>query len=156
MPRDYHCKKCGNVHPPPTGKRCQWQDAPEEGDEGDNMMPLLQKMQKQIDEIQNSMRRDNTIDADNQSIEQEQQHHDSDSDGAVGSQLATITPESLRSDVRAMQRAAQRMAEFEDSDLEDDEVSVGGNKRRNSKKSGSLMSAADTIKRRIDWPHMFV
>ena len=110
MPKHYLCKKCGNVHAPPTGKKCQWQDetVAEEGNEG--MMALLQNMQRQMDDMRNEMRQSVRADADSQSVVPEQEVSDSESEEDGNAQAAVITPESLRSDVRAMKRAAQRIA----------------------------------------------
>ena len=67
-----------------------------------------------------------------------------------------ITPETLRSDVRAMERAARRIARFNDDDSDDSEEATTSRRRSSGKKSGSLLVAAAKVKKAIDWPHMHV
>ena len=66
------------------------------------------------------------------------------------------SPSSLREDARLMRQAAERLArlQIDDSDQED-ELPISS-RRAQGKKSGSLMLASDTVKKRIDWPHMYV
>ena len=183
MPREYHCKTCGIVHAPPTGKKCRWQNTEHEeevddgeevtemgaeGGETDPMMHLMlqmkqqmdgmeQNMRQQMDGIEERMRRVETG-GDNESVgarsAREGAENNGISDEQVGA-LDVITPATLRSDVRAMQRAAQRIAQIDTDDLDDDDIGYG-NRRNNGKKSGCLLTAADNVKTRIDWPHMYV
>ena len=183
MPREYLCKTCGVVHAPPTGKKCRWQE-PEpaeedsdnasgseigaEGGESSDLMQLMlqmkqqmdsrdQRMQQQMESIEQRMQRVETG-GDSESVGEHQRQPQADSEEPSIEQntsMDVITPATLRSDVRAMQRAAQRIAQLGTDDLDDDDYAYG-NRRNNGKKSGSLMSAANNIKTRIDWPQMYV
>ena len=65
------------------------------------------------------------------------------------------TPDTLRRDLRLMAQATKSLAQLRDSDNEI-EVNDTANVRRNGKKSGSLLMASDVVKKRIDWPHLYV
>ena len=183
MPRQYLCKTCGNVHAPPTGKKCRWQETEHEeddnesedmaemeaeGGETDPMMHLMLQMKQQMDGMEQNMRQQ--MDGIEERMRKVETGGDSESvrarpvrdadnenevDGEHSAALDVITPATLRNDVRAMQRAAQRIAQIGTDDLDDDDLGYGG-RRNNGKKSGSLLTKADNIKTRIDWPHMYV
>ena len=136
---------------------CPRQHAEEEGDRDSMMMGLMRKMQKQIDDMSQQMQVKDQPGEDNESVQSDLNSSEAGetSDETFGAQ-GGITPATLRSDVRAMQRAAERIAQFRSDDYDDEDDIIGGRTRTSGKKSGSLMTAADNIKKRIDWPHMHV
>ena len=168
MPRDYKCRKWGNSHQPPTGKRCPHRDEPVEAAGENDIMSMLRKMQEKLDSFDGMKEQmDGIVDrvsrvefgseggSETQQTETQVVAVERQDEGASGS---TITPESLRSDVKAMQRAAQRIASYrmdDEDDFEEDEDNSDGT-RKNGKKSGSLRLAADKVKRDIDWPHLHI
>ena len=170
MPRDYYCKKCGVTHQPPTGKKCEraMEEVEEENDGG--MLPLMQQMKEQLDRMDADMKEQMGVM--NERVKRVEDNSASgggaqmqaaaeagvrgDDERSSSDMQALITPASLRNDVRAMERAAQRIAQFRDDDDDDDEDTVGTRTRSSGKKSGSLLVAAGNIKKRIDWPHMYV
>ena len=163
MPRIYKCKKCGEQHGPPTGKHCRARESTEDGEQLnpiETMMPLLLELQQQMAEMKQSI-------ADNASrtpenVEREVESEDGESlergeeEKSEEAAATYTTPESLRKDVRAMQRAAARIASIQSDDSDDEDYGIIRKSRKNGKKSGSVMTATDTIRDRIDWPHMYV
>ena len=114
-------------------------------------------MRQQMDGIEERMRKVETG-GDSESVRARpvrDADNENEVDGEQSAALDVITPATLRSDVRAMQRAAQRIAQIGTDDLDDDDLGYRG-RRNNGKKSGSLLTKADNIKTRIDWPHMYV
>ena len=75
---------------------------------------------------------------------------------AAAENMQLVTPAELRDDIRAMERAAKRIAQFREWDEEETDGTGTLNTRTNTKKSGSLMVAADKVKDTIDWPHMHI
>ena len=68
--------------------------------------------------------------------------------------IATRT--TLWRDRRLMSRAVERLAQLSTDDLEE-EATVGiRSTRRHGKKSGSVLTASDSVARAIDWPHLYV
>ena len=116
-------------------------------------------MQKQLDDITNQGKQAHETGGDSESVSGESEQSDSVSGEQEDMQLDTataITPISLRNDVRAMQRAAKRIAQIQAEEAEEREFTTGTTTRTSGKKSGSLLIAADNVKTRIDWPHMYV
>ena len=152
------CRKCGEAHLPPTGKKCRRQEEEEVEEEAagpEDVWPLLRQMKKQMDSMQKSIddgkkKRVNVVEEEELDSEEEEGELQ-----AVGG-TDVITPATLRSDVRAMERAASRIAQFRELDLDDDDEDTISRGRNNGKKSGSVMVASDNVKKRIDWPHMHV
>ena len=165
------CKTCGRVHAAPTGKKCPYREqdlaqanaepATEQND--DSQTNLMLQIKAQLDNIASEVQILKEKDELRESSASEQ--------GAVGGQCeqdnigrgqeATteneyLTPGSIRSDVRAMQRAAERIAQFRLEDSDEEDNGLFSLSRRNGKKSGAVMLASDIVKKRIDWPHMYV
>ena len=167
MPRDYKCRKFGISHQPPTGKRCTHREETIKEIGENEMMTILRKMQEKLDGLDDLKEQvDGIADkvsmvevgSDNSSETRQQTtdvtNEEPQEEGACG---GTITPETLLSDVRAMQRAAQRIASYRADDDDDyDDEDNGTRPRNNGKKSGSLLLAADTVKKSIDWPHLHI
>ena len=157
------CKRCGKSHKPPTGKRCQFYEEPQEATREEEMSPAMQRMEKRMEEQMEKfdimMRRLEVAGADRQSVTSQVE---SDTDGVAEAEqseqdvLQLLTPTSLRKDVRAMQKAAQRMVEIQEEEEEETEEINGARGRRAGKKSGCLLVAAHNVKERIDWPHMHI
>ena len=172
MPRDYMCRKCGRSHQPPTGKKCRLEEVVDELEEvvdevedgvdtvedGEDTMPLLRQLKRQMDAMEENMkemqeaRRVETEERNSAVVPVESQQQNS----AAGSDMQIVHSATLRNDIRAMQRAAQRIAQFKDDQLEEDELGATNKSTSNGKKSGSLLVAADRVDNRIDWPHMYV
>ena len=172
MPREYMCKRCGRSHMPPTGKKCTLRELdiePEEVEaeversESPDMMMLIKA---QLDGIEEKM---SVMDGFEERMQRMEASRDGGSvigdlalevrneQGAASQGNGEIaTPSTIRNDVRAMQRAAERIAQFriDDSD-DDDDIHISRSKKK-GKKSGSMMLAAETVEERIDWPHMHV
>ena len=162
MSKEYSCKKCGQKHTPPTGRKCT-RHRVENGEQGDDVMSLLMRMDAKMDTKFDAIeRRVAQIEIEKNDSEQEtqrQEQSDSSEEETDADQQDNeneITPETLRSDVRAMERAARRIAQFKDDDSDDSEGATGGRRRKSGKKSGYLMVAADKVKKVIDWPHMHI
>ena len=135
------------------------------GEQGDEMLQLMLQMKQKmdnmdvsikqwIDSIDERIRRVETG-GDSESVEAIQRRDNTGGSLAQAGAMDVITPASLRSDVRAMQRATQRIAQYGTDDY-DDEGDAYPTRRSSGKKSGSLMTAADNVKTRIDWPHMHI
>ena len=165
MPRDYMCRKCGRSHQPPTGKKCRLEEVVDELEEvvdeledGEDTMPLLRQLKRQMDAMEENMkemqeaRRVETEERNSTVVAAEPQQQDS----AASSDMQIVDSTTLRNYIRAMQKAAQRIAQFKDDQLEEDELGATNKSKSNGKKSGSLLVAADRVDNRIDWPHMYV
>ena len=146
---------------PPTGKKCTRVVPAEDVDEQEEVQesPLVLQMQKQMEIMQRQMERMAT---DRQEAEASRMAEDiSEASGNTASsdrpaEQEIITPQSLRSDVQAMERAARRIAQYRDSDDESTDGADGIRAHKTGKKSGSLLKAADVVKKRIDWPHLYI
>ena len=163
MPRTYRCRKCGKVHPPPTGKQCQHVDA----DNGNDDTGTLAQILDAITNLGTQMRdinRPNQITAgpsehevSDEEIEEEdieQGATASPSHSVAGREMAT--PDSLRRNIQLMAQAAGRIAQLRDDDDEEEDSHALPGARARGKKSGAVMVTSDTVKRTIDWPHFHV
>ena len=179
----YTCRKCGDTHSPPTGEKCRRLELEENeshsdeenpletevaSEHSDKLLQIMLQMKEKMENMDISIKQ--RIDGIEERIKRVETGGDNESvvitpngnniDGALASvaQMGPqeiITPASLRSDVRAMQRAAQRIAQFELEDFEED-GDLYPKRRSAGKKSGSVMTVADNVKTRIDWPHMHI
>ena len=173
MPRIYKCRKCGQQHGPPTGKQCTNDRDLGTDNPVQDLLPVLMEIESKMGSMEENManrmgsmeeRMVNMEGMDRAESEQGEQEQDSeesddgetvdDEEGATGG--ADITPKTLRKDIRAMRKAARRLAKFQDSDSEDEDETVLHTTKRKGKKTGSVLKAADEVKRQIDWPHMYV
>ena len=136
MPREYKCRKCGIVHPAPTGKHCRRlnDDTPEAGNgTQEQILRAISDLQSQMQDMRTQMQNTNTATGNNDTQEndsemgEEETSETGSTQPALGAEAAT--PDSLRHNIHLMAQAA---------------------------KSGSLMVATDRIKYSIDWPHMHV
>ena len=67
-----------------------------------------------------------------------------------------VSPQSIRSNEQLMLRAANRLAQLQLDDSDNEDFTALRDSRNRGKKSGSLMTAAQKVKRTIDWPHLYV
>ena len=77
------------------------------------------------------------------------------SDESDDSDSQPASPESLRRDRKLMREAVKRLSRLRLDDEDDDLVSTDGS-RNTGKKSGSVMTATDKVRKAVDWPHMYV
>ena len=153
---------------PPTGKKCRRQDAEEEETDieveeaeqetttnEDTTLSLMLQMKQQMDSMAEQMQEiQQEREASKSQATREESEAGESETRQEGEEL--ITAQSLRQDVRAMERAASRIAQFRDLDTDDYDTTSNGRRNPNGKKSGSIMVAADNVKLSIDWPHMHV
>ena len=177
MPREYMCKKCGCSHFPPTGKKCQRLAIEVEEPDMDeqasssgetDMLPLLLQIQQQMQSMNDNMNqkmqtmeeRMRTMEVAGQdsgaSGHQGDQSDDEERDVDNESREGAMAPAALRNDMRAMQRAAQRIAQFNEDEIDMEDGTLAGRTKTPGKKSGTLLVAEDNVRKRIDWPHMYV
>ena len=184
MPRLYKCRKCGVTHPPPTGKHCRndrleeelsdaedvvSEDLVSEQGEDQTMMELMLEMRQKMGEMDTNMNQKmGEMDTRMQKIEESRADQQQPADqsgsvdlpeqaveaGATGSSEAT--PVSLRQDLQLMCQAAVKLAKLQAEDSDEDDITGIPKSKTNGKKSGANMTAADTIRKRIDWPHFYV
>ena len=155
------CKKCGRAHLPPTGKKCTRDNEMAEAASNGEVITMLTQLKEQFDTMQVQM---DSMRAERNDTQMEIQQRPVDSDSSEpeeqeimqDDESEQITPETLRSDVRAMERAARRIARFNDDDSDGSEEATTSRRRSSGKKSGSLLVAAAKVKKAIDWPHMHV
>ena len=152
---------------PPTGKKCNRGEATEDDGEmavNEGMMALLVEIRNKVDSMDEKV---DGVDGRVRSLEEEKRSNTSEQRSERAASIQEIdedyqetgmelTPTVLRNDVRAMRRAAERIAWLQMDDEDDDGAAAMPIGRRNGKKSGSAMVAADTVKKRIDWPHLYV
>ena len=176
MPRAYKCRKCGQEHLPPTGKRCQMdvpliaQDIPEpmpgpsrepepaQATANDQILALLMSIQQRLDVVE--QRTNPTESTENGAVHQQVSAPvESQATGGANANIdgASATPDSLRRDMRLMAEAAERIAQLRMVDPDDDaELDLLHTTRAQGRKSGSQMVASDLVRKRIDWPHLYV
>ena len=69
---------------------------------------------------------------------------------------AEATPDSLRRDMRLMAKAAEKLSRLSTDDSDGEEEGILRTTRKKGRKSGSLMMASDIVRKRIDWPHLYI
>ena len=158
MPRTYYCKKCGDLHEPPTGRQCRLREHQHvETTDNDALMTILNEIKGKIVDIDSRVKR---IEDPEQSDDKETRRCDPKTQGPSlieeKGQASSATPQTLRDDARLMSQATNRLARLQMDDSEDEDLYGKRDSRRNGKKSGSLMTAAETVERRIDWPQLYV
>ena len=122
------------------------------------MLPMLMDITKKMEQMQEEMRTmrserateqaeqaDTTAASPERGLEEDSE--DSDSEAA--------SPETLRRDRRLMRQAAKRINRLR-FDQDDDENIESDTPRSTGKKSGSVMTATDKVRKAVDWPHMYV
>ena len=165
MPRSYKCRKCGNVHGPPTGKHCREiyheEETPTEADGGIDIAQVLLKINKRLDDLE---LRGGAPASDGAS------ENADDSEGiAAGGANSTnevpiprategphLTPEILWRNTAIMNRSAERLEQIRGLDDGFELVGDSDRARFRGKKSGCLIVAGDSVAERIDWPHLYV
>ena len=168
MPRIYKCRKCGVSHQSPTGKQCQRQRF-EEADEAaasvTDVMPLLLELKEQMQNASRSMaeqlqtvnqRLDSVVAGGSVADDGATGGHDIDSDEELEQIPDQANAVSLCQDMQLMSRAARRLARLRLDDSDDEEVEALDRTRNAGKKSGSVMTATDTVRKPIDWPHLYI
>ena len=91
--------------------------------------------------------------------ETQQEEEEEATEQASGNQREAreiLTPTSLREDVRAMERAVQRIALFRNCDKDNHDGTNGQCAQSTCKKSGSLRVDANRVEHSIDRPHMYI
>ena len=173
MPREYLCKMCGVSHLPRTGKGCTRERQLDDGEDSnvaenngveDGVMALLldirSKVERVDEKVENVDGRLRTIEDERESVagSERSERAEEDSEMATDNEASNIDlmPSVLRNDVRTMRRAAERIAWLQLDDEDDEGATAMPLGRRSGKKSGANMVAADTVKKRIDWPHLYV
>ena len=163
MPREYRCRKCGIVHPAPTGKHCRREndDTPEAGNgTQEQILRAISDLQSQMQDMRTQMQDNNTATGNNDTQEndsemgEEEASETGSTQPALGAEAAT--PDSLRHNIHLMAQAAGRIAQWKEDELDDQDTVDFTRPKTQGKKSGSLMVATDRIKHSIDWPHMHV
>ena len=158
MPR--MCKKCGESHGPPTGKHCRQARILQDTKEADvcGLIPMMAEMREQMATMTREMKQLREARA-SQEVLESPENEDSSEGEDEGETVETeqqATPASLRRDKRLMRRAAERLALLSMDDSDDDLHRGLSKLRARGKKSGSVMTAADIVVERIDWPHLYV
>ena len=179
MPRNYKCRKCGIVRPPPTGKHCREhlhvkEEIPPEqalSDDGDpvpadntnnpsmeEIIPLLMDLKQQIAEMKSSATNDGSASAgsivSNREIANMADIHGPPDDLQIESLPNDITPNTLRQNTPVMRQATARLSRVR---WQDDDANGECSRHKSAgKKSGSMLTAAELVEERIDWPHMYV
>ena len=172
MGRNYKCKTCGEVHSAPMGNHCdrlnQEQDVatqqqPHGAPTDDTQTKILAAMMdlqtkfSAMDENMKTMQAERA--AERGILSQEDASTPPADEGATGGQPEPVdqaTPESIRRDTVIMRQASRRLARLRQEEWEDDEDLELASPRLAGKKSGSIMTAADIVVKRIDWPHFYI
>ena len=160
MPRTYKCRKCGISHESPTGKQCQRQrQEPQNEGEGAaalaTLMPMMLEVKEQMQEFREQLHGMASSPAQGaqggprEESEDTEEVENSDDDSQANAQT-------LRQDMRLMSQAAQRLGRLRIDDSDEDELEGAQGGRRAGKKSGSVLTPTDLVKKRIDWPHLYV
>ena len=113
----------------------------------------FQLMSEQMAEMRNKEDNRTTTESSRDS-EIEQEPGESEEQGAVGGQLATV--DTLRQDFRLMSQAAKRLARLRLDDSDDEDMDSYSRSRESGKKSGSVLTPTDKVRKQIDWPHMHI
>ena len=177
MPRVYTCKKCGKGHAPPTGRGCRElrTETEEENDTSQEMLDILVQIRGRMDSMDTKFQQ---VDDRLQQVETRQTEEVNNiprpveaevsgnsnanneliaASGAANRAEGEVSPASLRRDISLMAEAANRIAQLGiDDENEQDESATTYRRRTTGKKSGSLMLAAEVVKKTIDWPHLHV
>ena len=163
MPRTYRCRKCHQIHPPPTGKHCRLTSIEVE-DEADStqgqILAALADIKSKITEM--DVRIANIEDSEENDDSEEGLSATEEPQAKVtktteaSTEPENATPNSLRRNIELMARAADRIAQFRGEEQDDDDLPDLSATRAQGKKSGSLMIATDKVQQTIDWPHMHV
>ena len=164
MPRTYKCKRCGIVHPPPTGKHCQRATTGEMEETPTDILTqvlgTLADMKIQMAEMDKRIGTGESDPApteaedDDSELEELEQINVSDCATATGNEVAT--PDSLRRNLQLMAQAAGRIAQFRVEGYDDDDNVGLPRTKAQGRKAGALLVATDRIRNIIDWPHMHV
>ena len=180
MGRQYKCKSCGVVHGPPTGKHCTYvqeyqqeeqEEAPTnaaaqaataiQSPEQVQTLSVLLNIQTRLSDIEQKMQAKDEEVANGATPSPEPSVCESTSpqpqDGARFGELEQASPDILRSDRALMREANRRLANLRQEEIDDEDGPLGlFGSRLAGKKSGSIMSAADIVVKRVDWPHFYV
>ena len=154
MPRTYYCKKCGESHDPPTGRHCKQHQRLDET-QPPALMTMLAAIQDTMSKMSEKMgASDNGKSPTPSSAVSVSERQDGDAD--ENESPASASPQTLRRDKKLMKKAAARLALLQLDDSDDDDLDTSRDVRTRGKKSGSLMTAAETVQKSIDWPHLYV
>ena len=162
MPRAYKCRKCGVVHPPPTGKHCRQQfddESEEESETSNDILPMLRDLTQQMKEMKSemaSLRSAGVGGANNDAVTSPTHSDDAHNGFEQTSPASDLTPVSLRQKSPVMKQAADRLARIRWQDDEPETTTENTRNKSGGKKSGCMLVAAETVEERIDWPHMYV
>ena len=175
MPKAYKCKKCGQAHLPPTGKRCQMDVPPIAQDmqelptgpvpepaaapatANDQVLAVLLSIQQRLEVLENRPNpTESTEQTHSPTVDSSSTVTQTNSGASANSDGPVATPDSLRRDMRLMTEAAERIAQLRMADPEDEAEFDLPAARAQGRKSGSQMVASGVVKKRIDWPHLYV
>ena len=173
MPRQYTCRKCGVPHAPPTGKKCnRREEALDENVamaaatpatqllvEPDAIATLTELMLDIRAKVENIDERVKTV----ETGKEKDAPAPEEGAGIAASALEVRqereevpTVADLRNDMRAMQKAVERMSQLSIKDSDDEDKTTTSRTKKNGKKSGSTMLATQIVDERIDWPQLYV
>lgn len=152
------CRKCGVRHPPPTGKKCQWQDGShllqnsinEDGGDG-GASPQAKDMETLASSIK-ALQEDMSV------IKSQLQSSSSSRRGSSTPNSAPKQPTStddLDAKVRQRMKTLLLLSDSDESDGGSDSEKSRRSHRK-GKKSGRARTADDYVLHEIDWPHLHV
>ncbi len=165
MAKPRHCGTCGQTHLPPTGKKCQHDEAPHTTDEKlDKMMSLMSGLQGSIDSMDARLEKvegNGETEGETES-ETEHQEEDKGSEDTEEEQREKVVKD-LQTDKQIQAAVKQRLRELQlasddDEDLSDDGAGGGAAAfiSKRGKKSGRARTANERIKKEVDWPHFHI
>ena len=162
MGRHYKCKACGEQHAPPTGKQC---NRGAQDDSQDRVMPLLLSIQAKVADIEQRVNNPDSPRSATSTASEERTPEQAISPlsppvmetvEVPHDDIENASPETLRRDRALMQQASRRLARLRLEDWEDEDDTRLQGIRLAGKKSGAVMTAADVVMKRIDWPHFYI
>ena len=163
MPRNYKCRKWGEVHGPPTGKHCraQAEQEDEEAEPAPQVLNLLLEIRGRMDNFDQRLQRVEEKGSETSSIAQEEPPMDraemEETPNVDTRREEDTTPQSLMKDITLMAEAASRIAQLQMNEYNEVQEGTGITVRKaHAKKSGSVMMASDIVQQTIDWPHLHV
>lgn len=166
MSRD--CKKCGARHPPPTGKKCRWQNSHVLLQETEPQEPQgdMQCLVASVKALQEEMRGLQCQIQANPPITSSATSATAANPAAALTATSTAVstpntaPENAATQDDLAQQVRSRMATLQllqDSGSDSEpEARPSSSRRKKGKKSGRARTAEDIVLRDIDWPHYHV
>ena len=123
----------------------------------EEIIPLLMDLKQQIAEMKNNAAKNESASAgstnSNNDIASIPDNHGTPDDLEIESLPTDITPSTLRQNSPVMRQATARLARVR---WQDDDNGECTRHKSAGKKSGCMLTAAELVEERIDWPHMYV